>query len=126
MKLVKKVLAVTLIGISGLVGSTMIAQAQESKTNDELAVVSASVTLEQALNVAKSAIPGTLAKIKYSNDEGAPVWEVEVIDANQTTHDLEISATTGQVVKQKVDKADKSDNENDDENDGKDDKEEND
>jgi len=106
--------------VSGLVGSTMIAQAQESKANDELAVVSASVTLEQALNVAKSAIPGTLAKINYSNDEGAPVWEVEVIGANQTTYDLEINATTGEVVKQKIDKADKADSENNDENDNED------
>lgn len=126
MNLVKKVLAVTVIGLSGLVGSTMVAQAQESKTNNELAVVSSTVTLEQALNIAKSTIPGTLAKIEYSNDESAPVWEVEVIDANQTTYDLEISATSGKVVKQKVDKADKADNESDDENDGKNDKEEND
>ena len=105
----KKFITAAVISGLTLTGAAMVAQAKKSSTNDALAVTTSSVTLEQAIGIAQQAVAGTPAKAEFSTDDGAAVWEVEMIDKNQQTFDLEIDATSGKVLKQAVDKYDHED-----------------
>jgi len=117
MKKLNKIIAAAVISGLTLTGTTMVAQAKSTPTNDALEVTSSSVTLEQAIGIAQQAVPGTPAKAEFSKDDGTAVWEVEMINNNQQAFDIEIDATSGKVLKQVADKADHEDD--DDEKGGK-------
>jgi len=115
--LTKKVIPLAVITGLGLGGVAMLAQARESSDNDAVAAASAAITLEQAIGIAKTTVPGMAARAEFSNDDGVAVWEVEIIDAKQAVTDLEIDAATGNVLKQQADDTDhgdRDDNDNDD------------
>ena len=124
MKNLNKSIAATLVATSVLLGSAFYVQAGEMKTDKEMAVLSATVPLEKALSIAKSTLPGIVTKIEFDDEKGTGVWEIEIIDTNKVNYDIEIDATSGKVMSQKIDKNDDEDeddeNENENENDEKD------
>lgn len=113
MKTVYKTLLVTLVGASLLAGAAGVYAAQtDGQENDAAAAANAKITLNQAVDIALQQVPGTAAKAEFSNDEGQPLWEVEVYNGT-SAFDIEIDANSGNVVKNVADKADQGDDEED-------------
>tara|TARA_R110001583_G_scaffold52684_2_gene163278 strand:+ start:115 stop:522 length:408 start_codon:yes stop_codon:yes gene_type:complete len=118
MKKLNKIIVAAVI--SGLMGASMMVQANSSSDNDTLAVNTPSVTLNEAVNtpsvtlneaviIAQKTVDGIPSKAEFSTDDGSAVWQVEIIDANKQIFDIEIDATSGKVLKKVTDKADHGD-----------------
>lgn len=116
MKSLKKIAVATVICMS-LAGVSVVVQAKSPTQNDAVAVGKVSVTLEQAVSAAQQVFPGLATKAELSTDSGSEVWEVEIVSADQQVADVEIDATTGKVLKQKVDKVDSEDDDHEDDGD---------
>lgn len=113
MKTVQKVLSVTLVGASLLASGVGVYAAQQGgQENDAAAVATAKITLNQAVDIALQQVPGTATQAEFSNDEGKPLWEVEVYNGT-SVFDIEIDANSGNVVKNVADQADQGDDEED-------------
>lgn len=104
MKKFNKTLVTTLIS-TGLLGSAFIAQAGSSdkKPKEVMSLSESSITIDKALEIALTTVPGSAKAVEFDNEHGKSIWEVEIIDANKLIHELEIDATTGKVIKQKLD-----------------------
>ena len=107
MKKLNKIIVAAVI--SGLMGASMMVQANSSSDNDTLAVNTPSVTLNEAVIIAQKTVDGIPSKAEFSTDDGSAVWQVEIIDANKQIFDIEIDATSGKVLKKVTDKADHGD-----------------
>ena len=94
---------------SVLAGATYGVQAKESETNDALTVSNAKVSINSAIELALQKVPGIAVAAEYENDDGESVWEVEVLAANKSVHDLTIDAVTGKVLSNKIDSDDHED-----------------
>ena len=104
MKSLKKI--TLLITLSLVVfGASVVVQAKDSDENDAMSAKSAKVTLIQAVKVALEHIPGIAANAEFSTDEGQPLWEIEVITADNKVYDVEVNSLSG-VVTTHLDKAD--------------------
>ncbi len=104
MKHLNKVLVATLI-IGGLLGSAFVAQASsnDKDSKEAIAMSETSITMDRALEIALSTVPGTAKSVEFDLEKGKSIWEVEVVDVNKRVHELEIDATSGEVLKQKLD-----------------------
>ncbi len=104
MKHLNKVLAATLIS-GGLIGSAFVAHASsnDKDSKEVVAMSEASITMDKALEIALAIKPGTAKAVEFDIEDGRSIWEVEVVDANKRVYDLEIDATSGEVLKQKLD-----------------------
>lgn len=120
MKHFNKIIAAAVFSGVALAGASMAVQAKKPSINDAVVVTNASVSIEQAINMAKQVVPGTASKAEFSTDEGKAVWEVEIVAANQQVFDIEVDPTSGKVLKQKLDSADNGDDDHE-ENRGKED-----
>ena len=109
MKKLNKIIAAAVIGGITLTGATMVAQAKTTQTDEALAVLSSPVSMQQAISFAQQAVAGTPAEAEFSVEDGKIVWEVEIVDKNKQTFEIEIDATSGKVLKQKLEKADHDD-----------------
>lgn len=109
MKLSRYLFGISLVFCLSTLVFLTTAQADQQGTNDAIRVISAKISLEQALEIARNTVPGKAAKIEYSTDDGQAVWEIEMVSRNQNVHDIEINASTGKVIKQKIDKIDDED-----------------
>jgi uncharacterized membrane protein YkoI len=104
MKTFYKMMAVGLV--AGAVSTaSLLAQADESDKTEANAL-NVSITLEQAVGIAKHVSPGTVSQASLSNDEGHAVWEIEIINSAKKTMDVEVDANTGSIVKNQLDKED--------------------
>ncbi len=110
MKNMNKYIAAVLI-TAGLSGAAYAVQAKESGVNDALAAASARVTIKSAIDQALNKVPGTVVAVEYENEDGKAVWEVEVLAANKSVHDLTIDASSGKVLSNQVDSNDDGDDE---------------
>ncbi|WP_020561033.1 PepSY domain-containing protein [Thiofilum flexile] len=97
--------------LTGFVASTLMSGAAFAD-NDSAAAASAAISLNDAVAKALQATPGTAVGVDFSTEKGQNVWEVEIIAADQTSHEVQIDAANGSVVKNAVD------NEQDDEDEG--------
>ncbi len=99
MKHLNKVLAATLISGS-LLGSAFVVHASnnDKDSKETIAMSEASITMDKALEIALSTIPGSAKEVEFDVENGKSIWEVEVVDANNRVHELEIDATTGEVL----------------------------
>jgi uncharacterized membrane protein YkoI len=91
-----------------LAGAVFAVQASDT-VNDALQAKSAKITMEQAINIALATVPGTAVKAEFDSERGQTYWDVEVINVNQQTIDLEIDSNTGVVIKQQEDMPDHDD-----------------
>jgi len=104
MKLFNKTIISTLIG-TGLLGSAFIAQASsnDKKETEVISFTESTISIDKALEIALTTVPGKAKAVEFDNEHGKSVWEVEVVDANKLIHELEIDAASGKVLKQKLD-----------------------
>lgn len=112
MKKFKKTVVLVAI-FTAITGSAFAAQDSHQSGNDAFGVSSANITLEQAVATAQASVPGEASRVKFSDDDGKAVWEVEIIDNNDHVYDLEIDANNGTVIKKEVDRSDDGDHEDD-------------
>lgn len=63
----------------------------------------ATVSEQQARELALGAIPGEVAEIELDNENGSVVWSVEVTATDGTDHEVVIDAGNGEVLAQQVD-----------------------
>ncbi len=112
MKHFKKVTIIVTIFLA-VVGISFTTYAESQDTNDATGVIDAAITLDQAAAAALEVIPGTVAKIEFSDDDDIAVWEIEVVDNQSITHDIEIDANSGTIIKNEIDQNDNSDDHDD-------------
>jgi len=90
----------TAIGISG----ANVALAQDNGENQaadvpqEQLFLAATVSLDQASQIALKEVPGTLAAIGYNDENGQGLYEASVIGADGQTSIVKIDANTGAVL----------------------------
>jgi uncharacterized membrane protein YkoI len=113
MKHMRKYIAVGLI-TAGVAGTVYTVQAKVARINDALGVTTANVTLGDAVGLASRIVPGTPVAAQFEDEAGKAVWKVEILASDQTVHDLDIDAASGDVLKNRVDKPDHEDEESDD------------
>jgi hypothetical protein len=112
MKKTPIIVTALLIGVT-LAGAGFVAVAKDVE-NDALAARDLKVSIEQAVQIALSKVPGTLVKAEVDNEKGQLIWEIEVLDVKQQSVDFEIDAKTGAVIKQQADVDDLEDEEDED------------
>lgn len=101
---------------ASVVSGAYAAQATGSKAeNDAAGVRAAAVSMNDAVSAALNAVPGTPAKAEFETDDanGNALWQIEVVSDKGVT-DVEVDATTGQILKQAADNNDQDENENED------------
>ena len=98
MKLIAKTIAVIVIG-SGLVVTGLVVHAETKKA---AAIAAASVTMENAVEIALQTVPGDVIGAEFELEHGQAVWEVEILAASQQFYELEIDATSGQLLRQEL------------------------
>ena len=86
----KKMIAIALM--SGLMASPAWALFENNK---QLAATD-TVTLEDAIRHALKAVPGKAVEAEIGKEDGRTVYEVEIIDSNNTTQKVYVDAQSGQ------------------------------
>ncbi|GMV51201.1 hypothetical protein FBQ96_01570 [Nitrospirales bacterium NOB] len=86
----KKLLAIALL--SGVIASPAWALFE---TNKQLAAT-ATVTLEEAVRHALTAVPGKAVEAEIGKEDGRTVYEVEIVDVNNKTQKVYVDAQSGQ------------------------------
>jgi len=114
MNISRKFIATT-IAIASLAGIGSYAVAS-SKTNAQnlIAVSEVPVTHDQAVGIALQVVPGTVIGSELEHDDEPMLWEVEIVDATGQAFELEIDATTGEVLTQEAADIDDDDDDDDD------------
>ena len=99
----KKLIAAALIS-TGLIGTAFIVNAdnRDMKSNETAAITEASVTINQAVDIALAAVPGTAKEAEFEVEDGKSIWEIEIVDATQQVYKLDIDAASGEVLEQKL------------------------
>jgi uncharacterized membrane protein YkoI len=82
-------------------GFSYVAYAQTSEENQIQAELAkqAKVTEEEAIKIALEEVPGTVEKVELEDEDGTIVYEIEIRAEDGTEQEVEIDATTGDVVK---------------------------
>lgn len=103
MKHLNKMVVATLIS-AGIVGTAIFTYAdnKEHRENEAIAMNEAPVKMNQALEIALAVMPGTPKEVEFEVEGGKSIWEVEVVNADRDVYELEIDATSGEVLKQEL------------------------
>lgn len=82
-------------------------QVLNSKTKTEKdAPPQAKISLQQAIAAAEAKVGGKAIEADLEHEKGSVVYDVEVLAANGTKHDVKVNADNGQVISSKVDHPD--------------------
>lgn len=65
--------------------------------------VNRTVTMEEAMRIARERVPGEVIKVELDRENGLYVYEVKIRTADGVVYELEIDVHTGQIVKLKID-----------------------
>jgi len=89
-----------LAGITLLCVTTGLALAHDRKDKDHEAVnaQSAKITMEQAIETAKTTFPGRVIESELESEDGGLVYEVKIVSASGETQEVEIDALSGKVL----------------------------
>ena len=102
MNISRKLIATT-IAIASLAGIGSYAVANSKATaQNRIAVSEVPVTHDQAVGIALQVVPGTVIGSELEHDDEPMLWEVEIVDATGQAFELEIDATTGEVLTQEA------------------------
>ena len=75
---------------------------------------------QQAIEIAKDEVSGTVTEVELDEDDGRLHWEVEIDGKENREHDLDIAANDGTILSHDIDN-DRDDDRDDDDGDGDDD-----
>lgn len=101
-------LSFTLLAFTALLATGAgVAYARDAGENDALAdLAKARVSLVQAVNTAEHHIGGRATQAELETEHGKTAYEIEVVAADRTVHDVKVDAASGKVLSTAVDKAD--------------------
>lgn len=90
-----------LTSIAFLSIATGLALGHDKKEKDHEAVhaQTATVTMEQAIETAKTKFPGRVIESELESEDGGLVYEVKIVSASGETQEVEIDAQSGKVLK---------------------------
>lgn len=92
-----------------------------SGENDAAADLAKSrISLPQAITVAEQHVRGRAAGAELESEDGMTVYEVEVVAADRTVHEVKVDALSGKVIASALDAPDDESNDQDEEDDRKD------
>ena len=83
----------------------------EDKDKDSRQAMSAKVTMEEAMQTAKTKFPGRVVESELESEDGALVYEVKIVSASGEAQEIEVDAQSGKI----LDSESESDNEDNDE-----------
>ena len=100
-----------LAGISVLCITTGLALGydREDKDLESAQATSAKVSMEQAIQTAKTKFPGRVVEAELEAEDGALVYEVKVVSASGETREIEIDAQSGEVLDSEIEHEDEDD-----------------
>lgn len=88
MKLKNLVIAVSLSAASALV------IADDNKIDP----TTLAITMEEASTIAKQQVDGIITSAEVESEDNTTIWEIEILDAQGITYEVEIDATNGTVL----------------------------
>lgn len=100
MKHVKKTMAATVV-IAGIIGAASLTFADNDKT-DYLQLLDTTIELNDAVDIANTAVPGKIFEAELELEDNQAVWEIEIMSAENQRFEIEIDASTGEVLSQEL------------------------
>ena len=99
--------AIALAAVMAIGGGAAVAKGNAGGENDAVAdLAKARISLTQAIAAAEQHAGGRATGAELETENGKTEFEVEVVAANNTVHDVTVDAQTGKVTKSELDKAD--------------------
>ena len=71
---------------------------REDKNQEAVQASSAKVTMEQAIQTAKAKYPGRVVEAELESEDGALVYEVEIVSASGMEQEIEVDAQSGNIL----------------------------
>ena len=101
-----------LTGISVLCITTGLALGhdREDKDLESVQATSAKISMEQAIQTAKTQFSGRVVEAELEAEDGTLVYEVKVLSASGETQEIEIDAQSGEVLGSEIENEDEDDN----------------
>ena len=62
----------------------------------------ASISIDQAVEIALADVPGKVIEAEIEHEDGAAVWEIEVIDSQNQMFEFEIDASSGDILEKEL------------------------
>ncbi|MFT6834885.1 MAG: putative membrane protein YkoI [Francisellaceae bacterium] len=78
----------------------------QAESNDALLAAQASISAYDAMSIAQKNTKGTVSKVEFEQHKDKTYWEVELVSAEKKTYEFKIDATSGKVLKKKIDEED--------------------
>lgn len=88
----------TAMAILGISAGLAIGHDGEDKNKESVQAMSAKVTIEEAIQTAKTKFPGQVVEAELEAEDGALVYEVEIVSASGEAHEIEIDAQSGEIL----------------------------
>ena len=98
-------------GVATAGGFAVAKQAGGTENDAIVELAKAKITLNQAVSAAQAQAGGKAAKAELEGENGAVVFEVEVVTADNKVFDVKVDANDGKVLSSKEDQADRNDKE---------------
>ena len=99
----KMIIAASILAVGlGAAGATSALAAGDGGTADQMeiqALGSVKLSMVDAIKAAEAAQPGKTAETQFDLENGMPAYEITVIAADGTEHNLMVDANTGKVEK---------------------------
>jgi len=92
-----------------------VALSSEGETEAVKALSQTSMTLEEAIGVAKAQFPGRVLDAEFEMEDGQPIYEVEIVNKEGIVREVNVNPQSRQIVDSEVE--DEQDEQNDGEND---------
>ncbi|RMH32279.1 MAG: hypothetical protein D6690_14070 [Nitrospirae bacterium] len=93
-------LGITLVAFTG----TLALSSGKEEKHADLSPIA--ITLEQAIQTAKTTVPGRVLEAELEKEDGKVVYEVDIAGADGNIHELTVDADSGKVLKNEVEDED--------------------
>lgn len=91
--------------LAGLVLSAALIGAVTAQTS----ATAAELSEEQATEIALLEVPGEVQEVELENEDGVPLYEIEIVKADGQKFEVEIAADTGVVIEVEAEDDDEND-----------------
>jgi uncharacterized membrane protein YkoI len=87
-----------LTGLTVLFLSAGFAIGDDGKDKESVQAMAAKITMEQAIQTAKTKFPGRVVEAELESEDGTLVYEVEIVSASGEEQEIEIDAQSGKIL----------------------------
>jgi len=88
----------TSIAILSISAGLAIGHDGKDKDRESVQAMSAKVTMEEAIQTAKTKFPGRVVEAELESEDGGLVYEVEIVSASGEEQEIEIDAQSGEIL----------------------------